>query len=103
MASMGAAAIIYTDIQRDGTLQGPNLPQLREMAEAVTVPVIASGGVSSMTDLLSLLALEPTGVSGVIVGKALYTNNISLSEAIRAIGPGRWQDVPADSDRSTFA
>lgn len=103
IASMGAAAIIYTDIQRDGTLEGPNLSQLREMAEAVTVPVIASGGVSSMTDLLSLLALEPMGVSGVIVGKALYTNNVSLSEAIRAIGSGRWQDVPVDLDRSTFA
>ncbi|NJM75176.1 MAG: 1-(5-phosphoribosyl)-5-[(5-phosphoribosylamino)methylideneamino]imidazole-4-carboxamide isomerase [Acaryochloridaceae cyanobacterium RU_4_10] len=103
MASRGAAAIIYTDIQRDGTLQGPNLPQLREMAEAVTIPVIASGGVSSMTDLLGLLALEPMGVSGVIVGKALYTHNVSLSEAIRAIGPGRWQDVPTDLDRSTFA
>jgi phosphoribosylformimino-5-aminoimidazole carboxamide ribotide isomerase len=101
MAARGAAAIIYTDIQRDGTLQGPNLPQLREIAEAVSVPVIASGGVSSMTDLLSLLALEPIGVSGVIVGKALYTNNISLNEAIRAIGPGRWQDVPPESDQST--
>ncbi len=103
MASMGATAIIYTDIQRDGTLQGPNLPQLREMAEAVSVPVIASGGVSSMTDLLSLLALEPMGVSGVIIGKALYTDNISLSEAIRAIGPGRWQDVPPESEPFTIA
>jgi phosphoribosylformimino-5-aminoimidazole carboxamide ribotide isomerase len=103
MAALGVAAIIYTDIQRDGTLQGPNLPMLREMASAVTVPVIASGGVSSMTDLLSLLALEPMGVSGVIVGKALYTDNVSLREAIRAIGPGRWQDVPPDLGRSSFA
>jgi phosphoribosylformimino-5-aminoimidazole carboxamide ribotide isomerase len=103
VASEGAAAIIYTDIQRDGTLQGPNLPQLREMAETVSVPVIASGGVSSLTDLLSLLALEPIGVSGVIVGKALYTGNLSLTEALRAIGPGRWQDVPTDLGRSSFA
>jgi phosphoribosylformimino-5-aminoimidazole carboxamide ribotide isomerase len=103
VASEGAAAIIYTDIQRDGTLQGPNLPQLREMADAVSVPVIASGGVSSITDLLSLLALEPIGVSGVIVGKALYTGNISLPEALRAIGPGRWQDVPTDLGSSSFA
>jgi phosphoribosylformimino-5-aminoimidazole carboxamide ribotide isomerase len=103
VASEGAAAIIYTDIQRDGTLQGPNLPQLREMADAVSVPVIASGGVSSVTDLLSLLALEPIGVSGVIVGKALYTGNISLPEALRAIGPGRWQDVPTDLGSSSFA
>ncbi len=103
MAALGIAAIIYTDIQRDGTLQGPNLPMLREMAASVNVPVIASGGVSSMTDLLSLLALEPMGVSGVIVGKALYTDNVSLSEAIRAIGPGRWQDVPPDLGQSSFA
>jgi phosphoribosylformimino-5-aminoimidazole carboxamide ribotide isomerase len=103
VASDGAAAIIYTDIQRDGTLEGPNLSQLREMAAAVSVPVIASGGVSSLTDILSLLALEPMGVSGVIVGKALYTGNLSLTEALRAIGPGRWQDVPTDLGQSSFA
>ncbi|WP_404789923.1 1-(5-phosphoribosyl)-5-[(5-phosphoribosylamino)methylideneamino]imidazole-4-carboxamide isomerase [Altericista sp. CCNU0014] len=103
VSAEGAAAIVYTDIQRDGTLQGPNLPMLREMAEAVSVPVIASGGVSSMTDLLSLLALEPLGVSGAIVGKALYTGNLSLTEALRAVGPGRWQDVPTDLGQSSFA
>jgi phosphoribosylformimino-5-aminoimidazole carboxamide ribotide isomerase len=103
VSSEGAAAIVYTDIQRDGTLQGPNLPMLREMTEAVSVPVIASGGVSNLTDLLSLLALEPIGVSGVIVGKALYTGNLSLKEALRAIGPGRWQDVPTDLGQSSFA
>jgi phosphoribosylformimino-5-aminoimidazole carboxamide ribotide isomerase len=103
MAIAGAAAIIYTDIQRDGTLQGPNLPMLREMAEAVTIPIIASGGIGSLTDLLSLLALEPQGVTGVIVGKALYSGNVSLREAIHAIGPGRWQDVPTDLGQSSFA
>ncbi|HBR00716.1 MAG TPA: 1-(5-phosphoribosyl)-5-[(5-phosphoribosylamino)methylideneamino]imidazole-4-carboxamide isomerase, partial [Cyanobacteria bacterium UBA11691] len=64
-AQMGAYGIIYTDIHRDGTLKGPNIPALREVAEAVDVPVIASGGVSSVTDLLSLLALERLGVTGV--------------------------------------
>jgi len=103
VARRGAAAIIYTDIQRDGTLQGPNLDALRELAAAVSVPVIASGGVSSITDLLSLLALEPQGVSGVIVGRALYTQDISLPEALRAVGPKRWQDVPPDFDSSAFA
>jgi phosphoribosylformimino-5-aminoimidazole carboxamide ribotide isomerase len=66
MAAVGAAAIIYTDIHRDGTLTGPNLPALRELASVVEIPVIASGGVSSLTDLLSLLALEPLGISGAI-------------------------------------
>jgi len=103
VARQGPAAIIYTDIQRDGTLEGPNLDALRELAAAVSVPVIASGGVSSISDLLSLLALEPQGVSGVIVGRALYTGDISLTEALRAVGPGRWQDVPPDFGSSAFA
>ena len=103
MAQSGVAAIIYTDIHRDGTLQGPNQQALRELAEAVSVPVIASGGISSTTDLLSLLALEPAGVTGVIVGRALYTGDVSLKEALRAIGPGRWQDVPPDLGSSAFA
>lgn len=103
MADCGAAAIIYTDIYRDGTLQGPNLEALRDLANAISIPVIASGGMSSTTDLLSLLALEPVGVTGAIVGKALYTGAISLKEAIRAVGQGRWQDVPPDLGMSTFA
>ena len=103
MQELGAAAIIYTDIHRDGTLQGPNLEALRELAAVVTIPVIASGGVSSITDLLSLLALEPLGVTGVIVGRALYTGDISLKQALQAIGPGRIQDVPPDLGFSAFA
>ncbi len=103
MAAFGVAAIIYTDIHRDGTLQGPNLEALRELASSVNVPTIASGGVSSVTDLLSLLALEPCGVAGAIVGRALYTGDISLKEALRAVGPGRWQDVPPDLGSSTIA
>lgn len=103
MAAAGVAAIIYTDIHRDGTLQGPNLEALRELAGAIAIPVIASGGVSSITDLLSLLALEPLGVTGVIVGRALYTGEVALPEALRAIGPGRWQDIPPDFGSSTLA
>lgn len=102
MEKFGVAGIIYTDIQRDGTLIGPNMEALRELTNCVNIPVIASGGVSSLTDLLSLLALEAVGVTGVIVGKALYTGNIDLSEAIQAIGNGRLQDVPLNLD-STFA
>ncbi|HEY9762705.1 MAG TPA: 1-(5-phosphoribosyl)-5-[(5-phosphoribosylamino)methylideneamino]imidazole-4-carboxamide isomerase [Trichocoleus sp.] len=103
MGQQGAAAIIYTDIKRDGTLKGPNLEALREVAKAVEIPVIASGGVSAVTDLLSLLALEPLGVTGVIVGKALYTGDVVLKEALRAVGQGRWQDVPPDFGASSFA
>lgn len=103
MTQLGAAAIIYTDIHRDGTLSGPNLDALRELASGVSIPIIASGGVSSITDLLSLLALEPLGVSGVIVGSALYHGAISLKEAIQAVGSGRLQDIPPDLGFSTFA
>ncbi len=100
MQTLGAAAIIYTDIHRDGTLVGPNLEALRELTQGLSIPVIASGGVSTLTDLLSLLALEPLGVNGVIVGKALYTGAVQLEDANRAVGQGRWQDVPAaDSPR----
>jgi phosphoribosylformimino-5-aminoimidazole carboxamide ribotide isomerase len=103
MAQLGVAAIIYTDIHRDGTLTGPNLEALREIANIVAIPVIASGGVSSITDLLSLLSLEPLGVTDVIVGRAIYTGDINLKEAIQAVGQGRWQDVPPDFGNSTFA
>lgn len=103
MTQLGISSIIYTDIHRDGTLSGPNLDTLRELVSKVSLPVIASGGVSSITDLLSLLALEPLGVSGVIIGRALYTGEISLKEALQAVGPGRWQDVPPDRGFSTFA
>ncbi|MHC5724314.1 MAG: 1-(5-phosphoribosyl)-5-[(5-phosphoribosylamino)methylideneamino]imidazole-4-carboxamide isomerase [Nostoc sp.] len=103
MQELGAAAIIYTDIHRDGTLTGPNLEALRELAAVISIPIIASGGVSSLTDLLSLLALESQGVTGVIVGRALYTGDILLKEALRAIGPGRIQDIPPNLGFSTFA
>ena len=102
MASAGAAAIIYTDIHRDGTMSGPNLEALRDLANSISIPVIASGGVSSLTDLLSLLALEPIGVTGAIVGKAIYTGDVDLTEAVQAVGDGRLQDIPS-SDGSTFA
>ena len=94
MAQQGAAAIIYTDIHRDGTLTGPNMEALKELTQAIDIPVIASGGVSSLTDLLSLLALEPLGVIGAIVGRAIYTGDVNLKEAVQAVGNGRWQDIP---------
>jgi phosphoribosylformimino-5-aminoimidazole carboxamide ribotide isomerase len=103
MAQMGAAAIIYTDIHRDGTMTGPNLDALRELASGIEIPVIASGGVSSLQDLLSLLSLSTVGVTGAIVGRALYTGEVKLTEAIRAVGEGRWQDVPPELGMTSFA
>ena len=103
MAEAGAAAIIYTDIHRDGTMQGPNVQALREMAEAISIPVIASGGISSLSDVLGLLALEPIGVTGAITGRAIYTGDLSLKEAVQAVGPGRIQDLPPISGQTTTA
>jgi phosphoribosylformimino-5-aminoimidazole carboxamide ribotide isomerase len=103
VAAVGAAAVIYTDIHRDGTLQGPNLAALRELAEAISIPIIASGGVSSLTDILNLFTLSTAGVTGVIVGRALYTGDVSLAEALRAVGQGRWQDVPPDLGTTAWA
>ncbi|MFN9548481.1 MAG: 1-(5-phosphoribosyl)-5-[(5-phosphoribosylamino)methylideneamino]imidazole-4-carboxamide isomerase [Cyanobacteriota bacterium] len=88
----GVAALITTDIATDGTLAGPNLAFLRTMVEASSLPVIASGGVGSLSDLLSLLTLAPLGLRGVVVGRALYDGRVDLAEALQAIGPERWQD-----------
>lgn len=78
----GVSAIIYTDIARDGMLQGPNLEATRGLAESISIPVIASGGVSTLRDIENLMAIESSGVSGVITGKAVYTGAIRLNEAI---------------------
>lgn len=78
----GVAAIIYTDISRDGMLQGPNIEATRQLAEAISIPVIASGGLSSLKDIEKLMAIESSGVTGVITGKAIYTGAINLAEAI---------------------
>ena len=78
----GVSAIIYTDISRDGMMAGPNLEATRALAEAITIPVIASGGVSSLQDIENLMSIEQSGISGAITGKAIYTGAIDLAEAI---------------------
>lgn len=103
MAKLGVAGIIYTDIHRDGTMQGPNIEALRQLLTEIDVPVIASGGISCLTDILNLFSLNYSGLVGAIVGKALYTDALSLPEAIRAVGQGRWQDVPPDLGSSAWA
>jgi len=82
----GVAAINFTDIHRDGMQTGPNLDATLELAEAVSIPVVASGGVSSIEDIKNLLPLETAGVSGVIIGKALYSGKLDLREALDLTG-----------------
>lgn len=84
----GVSAIIYTDISRDGMLQGPNIEATRQLAESITIPVIASGGLSTLKDIENLMAIESSGVTGVITGKAIYTGAINLAEAIK-LGKGK--------------
>jgi phosphoribosylformimino-5-aminoimidazole carboxamide ribotide isomerase len=99
-AASGVAAIISTDIATDGTLAGPNRDALRAMAEASSVPVIASGGIGTLEDILSLLTIAPLGVTGVIVGRALYDGTVDLAEALQAVGPERLQDALTPPNRS---
>jgi phosphoribosylformimino-5-aminoimidazole carboxamide ribotide isomerase len=75
------AAIIYTDIAKDGMLEGPNLPAMREMRRAVRLPVIASGGVTTAADVAALAA---AGMAGCIIGRALYEEKLTLAEALEA-------------------
>ncbi len=84
----GAAAIVYTDIERDGALEGPNLAATVALARAITTPVIASGGVASLADLRALKAHEADGVAGVIAGRALYDGRLELAAALRALAEG---------------
>ncbi len=82
MKELGITRIIYTDISRDGTLKGPNLESTREIAEKTGLKVIASGGVSSLEDIIALKTLEAYGVDSVITGKALYDGRLDLKEAL---------------------
>jgi phosphoribosylformimino-5-aminoimidazole carboxamide ribotide isomerase len=81
---LGVATIIYTDIAKDGMLQGPNFNAIEEMLVSCKIPLIASGGVSSLADIKNLAKLETRGLLGAITGKALYEGKLNLKEAIRA-------------------
>jgi phosphoribosylformimino-5-aminoimidazole carboxamide ribotide isomerase len=83
MVQLGVRRFIYTDISRDGTLTEPNFPATAEMVDAIRLPVIAAGGISSLNHLRMLQKL---GVEGAIVGRALYTGDINLKQALADIG-----------------
>lgn len=85
---MGVREVVHTDIARDGMLTGPNLAALRELAENTDLSIIAAGGVKSLDDIRALKELEPLGVVGAITGRAIYTGDLDLSEAVR-VAAGR--------------
>jgi len=80
--SAGCSRYIVTDVTKDGTLTGPNLELLREVCSATSAPVIASGGISELQDLIDLRAMTNLGVEGAIVGKAIYSGAFSLAQAL---------------------
>ena len=82
----GVAAIIYTDIYRDGMRTGPNIEATRTLAKSVKTPVIASGGISGISDVLAVSNLSDDGVIGMITGRALYDGSLDLAQAIKVAG-----------------
>jgi phosphoribosylanthranilate isomerase len=81
----GCPRYVVTDVTKDGTLRGPNLDLLRQVCARTDKPVVASGGVSSLDDLIALSCLVPDGVEGAIVGKALYARNFTLESALATV------------------
>ena len=84
MHKLGVETAVYTDVSRDGLLQGPNLESIQQMAELSGLKIIASGGVSSIDNIIRLKEMEALGVSGAIIGKALYDGKLELKEALKA-------------------
>ena len=87
LEGLGLNILIYTDISRDGMLSGPDFDGLKKILDAVEMQVIASGGVSQLEDIRKLSKLEPYGLVGAIVGKAIYENKLDLKEAIKLCSP----------------
>lgn len=83
----GCARYVVTDVDKDGTLKGPNLHLLREVCKHTDKPVVASGGVSSLEDIHELAGLEHLGLEGIIIGKALYSGAFTLPEALASVAP----------------
>src|ERR687893_1238371 len=92
---VGCARYVVTDVNSDGMLSGPNTDLLRQVCEATDKPVVASGGISTLTDLITLAEMVPLGVEGAIIGTALYVGNFTLEEALRAAAPSTTESTQA--------
>ena len=92
VAGEGAGLIVYTDISRDGMLSGPNKEASKKMADSVPIPIIASGGISSLADVAEISSLAPNRIIGMIIGKALYEGSFSLRRAIEIAATDNLQD-----------
>lgn len=88
MKDNGVGEILYTDIMRDGMMEGPNLRGIKSLAKSSGIPIIAAGGISTLQDVGKIFALEKDGVEGMVIGKAIYTESIKLEEAVKLVaGP----------------
>ena len=83
--NLGLSRIIYTDIEKDGTKTGPNIKETINLSEKIKIPIIISGGVSSMADILKIKDMKPKNIEGVIIGRAIYDKNIELEELSKII------------------
>ena len=83
--SKGACAIIFTDIDKDGIMSGPNISSTKEIAQKVSIPVIVSGGVSTIDDVIEIKKYEKDGISGMICGRAIYDKKINISAALKIV------------------
>ena len=81
----GVCAIIFTDIDKDGLMSGPNIPSTLEIAKAVNIPVIVSGGVSAIEDVIEVKENEGSGIGGVICGRAVYDKKVDIKEALKIL------------------
>ncbi|HKE50078.1 MAG TPA: bifunctional 1-(5-phosphoribosyl)-5-((5-phosphoribosylamino)methylideneamino)imidazole-4-carboxamide isomerase/phosphoribosylanthranilate isomerase PriA [Actinomycetes bacterium] len=99
----GCACYVVTDVTRDGTMAGPNLDLLRAVGAATERQIIASGGVSGLRDLRAIADLEPLGVAGAIIGKALYAEAFTLPEALAAVSKMPEDGRAHDSERKRLA
>ncbi len=85
MKDSGVGEILYTDIMRDGMMEGPNLRGIKSLAKSCGIPIIAAGGISTLQDVEKIYALEKDGVEGMVIGKAIYTEGIKLEEAVKLV------------------
>lgn len=88
LVECGVRRVVYTDVVKDGTLEGPDFSGIEELASISTIPLIASGGVSEIADIIRVSRMEELGVEGVIVGMALYRGRFTLQEALRRLEEG---------------
>jgi phosphoribosylformimino-5-aminoimidazole carboxamide ribotide isomerase len=97
LEAVGVAAVVFTDIKRDGMMVGPNIQAAKELAQSVSIPVIISGGISSLNDIREIIPLKAAGIIGMIIGRAIYDGSVDLRAAINLVKGSRVQGFKGSS------